>query len=588
MGAGKTHLVPMGKRVDKRILLLTGALLLLFGIAAAQSVTAGATPAQQRARPNVLVIMTDDQTVESLRIMGNVKSLLADQGTTFDSSFATFSLCCPSRATFLTGQYAHNHGVMGNAPPAGGYAKLDSSNTLPVWLQLAGYHTVHIGKYLNGYPGAIRTHVPPGWTEWYGSIDPSTYRFYNYTLNENGRLVTYGADPGSYQADVYSRKAVDAVRRLAPAAAPFFLSVAFLAPHSGGPREPDDPRGIGTPAPAPRHRNRYAAEPLPQTAAFNEADVSDKPAGIRGRPLLSAQQVASVTENYRQRLESLLAVDDAVAALVAALRETGELDRTLIVFTSDNGFFHGEHRVLAGKVLLYEPSIRVPLILRGPGVPRGEHVAEPVANVDVAPTIVDAADARALRVMDGRSLLPLARDVGRRTGRDILIERGPGGNNQQIFSALRTTRYLYAEYSNGDRELYDLVRDPDQMTSLHADPAHQALRARLAERLARLRSCAGPGCRSAPRLGVKVTYRFKKRSSCGGSRVRTLVSGNDASSIDYVDFFIRGRRVARDRAAPYRIVFAAHRFRTARVLRVRAVLDDGRLLTLERAVRRCR
>src|SRR5919109_1004002 len=468
----------MGKRLDKRILVLSGSISLLLAVAAGQSVTAGAE-LQQRARPNVLVIMTDDQTVESLRVMGNVKTLLAGQGTTFDTSFASFSLCCPSRATFLTGQYAHNHGVMGNAAPAGGYAKLDSSNTLPVWLQGAGYHTVHIGKYLNGYPGSNRTHVPAGWTEWYGSIDPSTYQFYGYTLNENGRLATYGTDAASYQADVYARKAVDAVRSLAPAPAPFFISVAFLAPHSGGPRESDDPRTLATPVPAPRHRNRFAAEPLPESASFNEADVSDKPLGIRSRPLMSVQQVADVTENYRQRLESLLAVDEAVAAIFAALRETGELDQTLIVFTADNGFFHGEHRVPAGKVLLYEPSIRVPLILRGPGVPRGQRVSDLVANIDVAPTIIDASGAHPLRVLDGLSLLPLARDAGRRTGRDILIERGPGGNNQQIFTALRTARYLYAEYSNGERELYDLVRDPDQLTSLHADPAHQALRTAL-------------------------------------------------------------------------------------------------------------
>jgi N-acetylglucosamine-6-sulfatase len=578
----------MGKSLDMRIVVVTGSLLLLLGIAAADGVTAEAGPAQQRARPNVVVVMTDDQTVESLRVMGNVKALLADEGTTFHNSFASFSLCCPSRATFLTGQYAHNHGVMGNAPPAGGYARLDSSNTLPVWLQRAGYHTVHIGKYLNGYPGANRTHVPPGWTEWYGSIDPSTYRFYNYTLNENGRLVTYGSDPASYQADVYSRKAVDAVRRLAPGAAPFFLSVAFLAPHSGGPREPDDPRNFATPVPAPRHRDRYAAEPLPITPSFNEADVSDKPAGIRRRPLLGPQQIANVTENYRQRLESLLAVDEAVAALVAALRETGELNRTLIVFTADNGFFHGEHRVAAGKVLLYEPSIRVPLIVRGPGIPRGGHVADPVANVDLAPTIVDVADARPLRVMDGRSLLPLAEDTGRRTGRDILIERGPGGNNQQIFSALRTPRYLYAEYSNGERELYDLVRDPHQLTSLHADPGHERLRARLASRLARLRSCAGAICRSAPSLRIRVSHRYERRSTCAGSRVRVLLEGADVASVGRVDFFIRGRRVARDRAAPYRVVFAARRFRTARVVRVRAVLEDGRMLTLQRVVRRCK
>jgi N-acetylglucosamine-6-sulfatase len=574
----------MRTRLDSRVLALTGLIALLSGVAA---VTAGAKSDQQRARPNVLVIMTDDQTVESLRVMGNVKTLLADQGTTFDHSFASFSLCCPSRATFLTGQYAHNHGVMGNAPPVGGYAKLDSSNTLPVWLQRAGYHTVHIGKYLNGYPGSNRTHVPAGWTEWYGSIDPSTYQFYNYTLNENGRLVTYGSDPASYQADVYSRKAVDAVRRLAPGAAPFFLSVAFLAPHSGGPRESDDPRNFATPVPAPRHRNRFAAEPFPQSPSFNEADVSDKPLGIRNRPLLNAQAVANITENYRQRLESLLAVDEAVAAIVAALREAGELEQTLIVFTADNGFFHGEHRVPSGKVLLYEPSIRVPLILRGPGVPRGGHVSELVANIDVAPTIVAATRAAPLRVMDGRSLLPLAQDAGRRTGRDILIERGPGGNNQQIFSALRTPRYLYAEYSNGDRELYDLVRDPNQLTSLHADPGHQTLRTALAARLAQLRSCAGPACRAAPQLRTSLGYQYR-RSQCRRSRVRAVVDGPDAASVQQVEFFVRGSRVARDRVAPYRVVLAARRFRSARVLRARAVLNDGRMITLDRAVRRCR
>jgi N-acetylglucosamine-6-sulfatase len=567
-----------------RTIIVAGSLLVLSGIAAAQSAT---SVQQQRARPNVVVLMTDDQTVESLRVMANVKTLLADQGTTFDSSFASFSLCCPSRATFLTGQYAHNHGVMGNSPPEGGYAKLDSSNTLPVWLQRAGYHTVHIGKYLNGYPGSNRTHVPAGWTEWYGSIDPSTYQFYNYTLNENGRLIAYGSDPASYQADVYSRKAVDTVRRLAPAAAPFFLSVAFLAPHSGGPRESDDPRNFATPVPAPRHRNRFATEPFPQSASFNETDVSDKPLGIRNRPTLNAQAIANITENYRQRLESLLAVDEAVSAIVAALRETGELDRTVIVFTSDNGFFHGEHRVPSGKVLLYEPSIRVPLIVRGPGVPRGERVSELVANIDVAPTIVHATGATPLRTMDGRSLLPLAQDAGRRTGRDILIERGPGGNNQQVFSALRTPRYLYAEYSSGDRELYDLVRDPDQLTSLHADPAHEALRTALAGRLAQLRSCAGAACRAGPRLSTALGYQYR-RSQCARSRVRATVDGPDAGSVQRVEFFLRGVRVARDRAAPFRVVFAARRFRSTRVLRTRAVLNDGRVVTLDRAVRRCR
>ena len=205
---------------------------------------------------------------------------------------------------------------MGNAPPAGGYAKLDHTNTLPVWLQDAGYYTAHLGKYLNGYGRSDPTEVPPGYDEWRGSVDPTTYRFYDYTLNENGRLRTYG----TYQTDLYARKAARIIRQRAPSEQPFFLWVAFLAPHSGGPREPDDPAGQATPVPAPRHRNDFDSEPLPRPPGFNERDVSDKPAGIRNRPLLGPGRIRQIRENYQQRLESLLAVDEAVARLVATLR----------------------------------------------------------------------------------------------------------------------------------------------------------------------------------------------------------------------------------------------------------------------------
>ena len=184
-----------------RVLVLVPAVLAIL-VLATGSPSAGQAPA----RPNVVVVMSDDQTVESLRVMANVRALLQAQGTTFDSSFASYPLCCPSRSTFLTGQYAHNHGVLSNQPPLGGFTKLDHTNTLPVWLERAGYHTVHVGKYLNGYRQGVSPDLPPGWTEWYGSYDPTTYRFYDYTLNENGKPVTYGSDPGSYQADVYTRQ----------------------------------------------------------------------------------------------------------------------------------------------------------------------------------------------------------------------------------------------------------------------------------------------------------------------------------------------------------------------------------------------
>jgi N-acetylglucosamine-6-sulfatase len=470
---------------------LLGAAALLPGATAVGSASVAPASAEQE-RPNVVVIMTDDQTVESVRVMTNVKRLLRDRGATFRQSFVNFALCCPSRATFLTGQYAHNHGVLGNAPPSGGYARLDHTNTLPVWLRDAGYYTAHLGKYLNGYGRTNPTEIPPGYDEWHGSVDPSTYRFYGYTLNENGRLVTFER---RYQTDLYAEKAARIIGRRAPLAKPFYLSVAFLAPHSGGPREPDDPVGQATPVPAPRHRNDFASEPLPRPPGFNELNVSDKPIGIRNRPLLTPTRIRKIRENYQQRLESLLAVDQAVGRIVAALRRAGELDDTLIVFTSDNGFFHGEHRVPSGKVLLYEPSIRVPLIMRGPGIPAGLRLSQRVANIDLAPTIVDAAGATPARVMDGRSLLPVIANPGVPLGRDLLVVRGPGTGT---FAAIRAPNYLYAEYGNGEQELYDLTSDPYELRSRHADPAYAAVKADLALRLAHLRACSGISCRTRP------------------------------------------------------------------------------------------
>ncbi len=475
--------------------LLTGSLLTAALVTGDEPSAAAPRPKPARsaqARPNVVVVMTDDQTLESLRVMGNVRALLARQGVSFANNFVTYSLCCPSRATFLTGQYAHNHTIMGNSPPEGGYDKLEPShaNTLPAWLRAAGYRTVHLGKYLNGY--TADDGVPPGWDEWYGSVDPSTYSFYGYTLNENGTLRRYGDAPFEYQTDVYTQKAVGIIGRLAPRRQPFFLSVAYLAPHSGSPREADDPANLATPVPAPRHKNAYDAEPLPRPASLNEADVSDKPAGIRSRPLLGPARLAAIEEHYQQRLESLRAVDEGVARIVAALRSASELSRTYIIFTADNGFFHGEHRVPTGKVLPYEPSIRVPLVMRGPGLPRGRTTAATAANIDLAPTIAAIARARPGRVVDGISLLPIARGAAGVPGRELVIESGQGVR----FTGLRTSRYLYIEHASGEQELYDLEADPDQLQSRHADPAYAAIKASLAARLAVLRTCAGATCRT--------------------------------------------------------------------------------------------
>ena len=562
----------------RRRLGLAIAVLLVLGAGAAAAATdfGNAHAAAAPTRPNIVVLETDDQTLAEMEVLPNVRRLIGSQGVTFDQNFDSFSLCCPSRATFLTGQYSHNNGVRGNALPDGGFEKLDSTNTLAVWLQRAGYYTVHLGKYLNGYGARNPLEIPPGWTEWHGSVDPSTYRYYGYTLNENGVLTTYCAvpQPSCYQTDVYRDKANEIIRRRTPEG-PFFLWVAFLADHSGGPREPGDPRNQATPDPPARYRDKLAGTPMPQPPNFNEADVSDKPLVIRRRPLINAARRAAIQENWQQRRETLMAVDDAVASIVDTLNQTGELDNTLLVFTSDNGFFHGEHRIPTGKVQHYEESTHLPLMMRWTGnrtLPRGVHRKQLVMNIDDAPTFLAAASARPGRVVDGTSLLPLWRDGGKELGRDLLIDNMPGPTH---FDAIRTRQYKYVEHQNGDRELYDLARDPYELQSQHANPAFDAIKASLATRLHALVSCAGASCRARP----VVRYTATRSGRCGV--VKAAVSGNGVQS---VGFYADGRRLASDSRAPFA---AKLRFRTRRTVRARVALAFDRLITVDRVVRGC-
>ena len=382
--------------------------------AAAGAGTAGAPPASAgpakagSAHPNVLVIETDDQTAASMSVMSNVNSRIVARGATFQNSFVNYSLCCPSRSTFLTGQYEHNHGVLGNSSPDGGFGRFESlhgTNNLAVWLQHSGYYTGLIGKYLNGYSNSPP--VPPGWSEWHGAA-PRTQDVYDYTINQNGTPVHYGTRRADFKQDVLTGKAVDFVDRRAPKPNPFFLWLTYTAPHAGGPNpNPQPPANCdGTAKPAPRHAHSFDSEPLLMPPNYNEADVSDKPAEISSRPPLTAADTATITRHYRCRLESLLSVDEGVNSIMDALKATGELSNTYVVFTSDNGFFHGEHRIPGGKLHIYEESIRVPLAIRGPGIPHGGKVRDLAINADLAPTIVDVTGARPRLTMDGRSLDP--------------------------------------------------------------------------------------------------------------------------------------------------------------------------------------
>ncbi len=275
------------------------------------------------------------------------------------------------------------------------------------------------------------------------------------------------------------------------AAKGYFLWLNYTAPHARdttpSPKPPFDCRG--TAQPAPRHARAFDSEPLPRPPGFNELDVSDKPAEIRNRPRLTASQVADIQRRYRCELESLLSVDDGVKRVVDTLTARGELDSTLVVFTSDNGFFHGGHRLILVKRHIYEESIRVPLMIRGPGIPQAVTVNDLSINADLAPTIVETANANPGLIMDGRSLIPMAQLPGIEAGRELLIE-------EPTFAGIRTERYMYAEHRNGEKELYDLTIDPFEMRSRHDLPAYAPVMAQLAARLHELQNCAGASCRA--------------------------------------------------------------------------------------------
>lgn len=468
-------------------------------LAVAVALALAITATSAIAAPNVVLIQTDDQSMNTMGVMARTRALIGDQGMTFDRHYVSYSLCCPSRASLLTGQYAHNHGVRGNFPPAGGYGALDHHRTLPVWLQRAGYRTGHVGKYLNFY--SLLSGIPPGWDEWYTAVDPFTYRYTEYVLNENGLPHLYGRREQDYQTDVYTRKAVEFIGRNADREEPFFLAVDYMAAH-GELALGDHLTPTGPPRPAKRHAGAMASATLPTPPSFNEADVSDKPSHVRDDPSLTAAQIEDITTEYRLRLESLLAVDEGVEKIIDKLAAEGVLEDTIVIFMSDNGWMSGEHRYHRGKLRVYEPSTRVPLLVRGPGVAPGTHSSALTANIDLAPTIAELAGATPDVVVDGRSLTPAFANTSLAWERDLLHEYfpTPGGNllgegDDPGFTAVRTQDGLVlAEHDSGEGELYDLTADPFQLNGLQANPEWADERAALSARLAALRTCAGASC----------------------------------------------------------------------------------------------
>lgn len=444
-------------------------------------------------RPNIVLITTDDQTLTDLQWMPLTRSLLGARGTTFTNMISPHPLCCPARAEILTGQYAQNNGVRANKRKLlGGYELLrDPHDTIGHWLQDAGYQTAFVGKFLNDYK-ATESARPAGWDVWNPFV-ANPYRYFGYTLWEDGHPQTY---PDVHSADMVARRTNEYIRDFARDDAPFFIWASQVAPH-GECRPENEANCSALAKPAARHARLFRSARAPETRlrSFNEADVSDKPRYIRARPAASLKRV---NRNFRSRIRSLQAVDEGVASTVAALEATGELANTLIVFVSDNGYLFGQHRYV-GKIVPYEASLRVPLLMRGPGVPQGAIRSQTVSMVDVAPTLVDAGNALATRRMDGESMLSVARDNAPRATTH-LIQGGPRSIREVrvgwFYRGVRTERYTYIRYAlTGFVELYDRAADPGQLRNVARLPAYAGVLAEMQRRAAVLQPCSGLACR---------------------------------------------------------------------------------------------
>ncbi|HTU00071.1 MAG TPA: sulfatase [Rhizomicrobium sp.] len=440
------------------------------GLAASTLLALGgsAQAAKRAAQPNLIHICADDMRYDDFALMPNMRRLFRSAAVDFTCHMVAFSVCAPSRASILTGLQAHNHGVLGNRK--GGYKayrKLEG-NALPVWLTAAGYHVGHVGKFINNYGKIAPTHVPPGYADWRAMCDKKLDDYWNFTLNENGTLVDYA---GQYTTDVFTQKALDF---LSTAPEPYTLFFWPNAPHL--PATPDT-QDVGT----------FANVDMPIHRNFNEANVKDKPKLIRKLPLLDADAIAAIQDVWRSRAECLQSLDRGIAAIVAQLEQSGQLANTHIVFTSDNGFLLGEHRVDDEKNLLYEESTRVPLYWRLPDGVGGKRDV-PVSNIDVTAAFVELAGATAGRVLDGRSLVPLLNDASAPWNTATLL--------QCIYTkGIATQNYRYMVWPDtGETELYDMAADPWQLRNVAGTPEFQTIEADLAQAFAALDQCSGDSC----------------------------------------------------------------------------------------------
>jgi N-acetylglucosamine-6-sulfatase len=512
-------------------------------------------PPVASAGPNIVFILTDDLSWDLIkrRFAPNIVGLRRT-GVTFDRYFVADSLCCPSRATIFTGRFPHDTQVLSNTPPLGGYAKFQArglaDKTFAVALHRRGYATSMLGKYLNGYGDPtmndVNAAIPPGWSDWHVS-NLTGYREFNYDLNDNGRVNHYGG-PGArcrptsgeddYGVDVLARDATSFIDR--SRGQPFALEVATFAPH-----EPYTP--------APRNACDFPGLLAPRDPSFNTANTHP-PKWLAGHTRLTVPQIRHVDGDFRLRAQDVEGIDALVGQIKAKLAAEHLLDRTYIVFSSDNGYHLGQHRLSPGKMTAFDTDIRVPLIVSGPGVPHGRVLHAVAQNVDLYPTFVQLAGGEPGAAVDGRSLAgllhgqPAPRDWRRlalveHRGRRLLpndpdFALSASGGDPTTYEAIRiSTPHLrhfhgpveavYVRYRDpqGEREFYDLRRDPFERRNVAASLS-RVQRRELDRLLERLVDCHGArACRRAAETSRVRSQTEHEVANRGRPREKRVVAG---------------------------------------------------------------
>ena len=415
----------------------------------------------QSKRPNVILIMTDDLSVSVIdfllenNMMPNLQKHFIDNGVTFTNSFVTDPKCCPSRATSLTGQYPHSHGVFSNAPvfideklvADGGFGAFNDTSTIATWLKEDGYRTGYIGKYLNGYE-VDPQYVPPGWDDWKGfSLGPN--RMFDFSVNHNGIFVT---EQDQYKTDYIGDRVIDFIKESDD---PYFMYVGTGVPHASF-QEPEcvlKPLVSLKPVTvSPKYNDTLDNISIPHSPSFYETPLGTTP----------IENVECIEMIFRRQAESIRSLDEVIGKIFQVLIEKNELNNTVVIFTSDNGYLFGEHGA-AGKDAPYEESIRVPLFIRAPSIAK-QTVTGLVTNNDIAPTIADIAGIEPNIEVDGSSLLPIMKDPSKILRERFLIENWYGTGVS--YKAIRSNSMLYVEFSTTSKSFYDLENDPYQLSNL--------------------------------------------------------------------------------------------------------------------------